>query len=81
MDQEHINNFLDLVACENKVTYLFCKNLAAKSSSYPLKLRSVASKKRKDVVGSRTRLHSSKSMHMRKIFDSYHIWNPLTKWQ
>ena len=81
LDQEHINNLLDLVSCENDITDLFCKILAAKSSSYPLKSRSVASQKRKGVVGSRAILHSSKRLHMRQRFDSFHTWKLLTKWQ
>ena len=64
--RERINNILDLVACENEITDLFRENSAAKSSSAPLKSRSVASRKRKDIDGSRARLHSSKSLHMRQ---------------
>ena len=57
LDREKINNLLDLVACENKITDLFCENSAAKSSSAPLKSRPVASWKWKDIDGSRARLN------------------------
>ena len=69
------------MACENSTTYLFHENSAAKSSSVPLKLRSVASWKRKDIDGSRARLHSYKILHMSRIYDYSHIWKPLTKHQ
>ena len=79
LDQEQINNLLDLVACENDITDLFRENSAAKSSSAPLKSRSVAFRKRKDIDGSRARLHSSKSLYMKRRYDSSHICKPLNK--
>ena len=81
LDQEQIKNLLDIVACENEITYLFCENPATKSSSAPLKLRSVKSRKRKDIDGYRAILHSSKSLHMRRRYDSSRKWMPLTKRQ
>ena len=71
--REQINNSLDLEDCENEITYLFCENPATNSSSAPLKLRSVASWKIKDIDGSRARLHSSKSLHMRRRYDYSHV--------
>ena len=73
LDWEQINNLLGLVACENDITDLFHENLAAKSSSAPLKSRSVVSWKIKYIYGSRDRLHSSKSLHTRRRYDYYHI--------
>ena len=69
------------MACENEITDLFCENSAAKSYSAPLKSRSVVSCNRKDIGGSTAILHSSKILHMRRIYYSSHIWMPMTKRQ
>ena len=41
LNQEQTNNILDLVAGENEITDMFIENSSAKSSSAPLKSRSV----------------------------------------
>ena len=76
---EKINNILDIVACENEIIDFFCENSAAKSSSDPLKSRSVASWNRKDIGGYTAILHSSKILHMRQRYDYSYIWKHLTK--
>ena len=81
LDQEQINNLLHVVACENNITDFFRENSAAKSSSDPLKLRSVTFRKRKFIDGYSARLHPSERVHMRQRYDSSHIWKPLTKRQ
>ena len=73
LDQEHINNLLNPVACEKQITDYFCENSTAKSSSDPLKLRPVASWKRKDIGGSRAIFNQPKSPHIRWRYGSSHI--------
>ena len=51
LDQEQINNLLNIMACENEITYLFHENSDAKSSSAPIKLRSVVSGKVRILMG------------------------------
>ena len=69
------------MVCENDITDLFWGNSAAKSSSSQLKSRWVVSQKRKYIDGSRSRLHSSKSLKMRRRYDSPCIWKTLIKRQ